>query len=119
MFSAPVPCSSTFAATVPTSGLRATTMGSWAGFSAVPKPDHFFAASVAGAGGVYPFTGGLGRFASVRPATVKPFPSCLSAPAALSIALLTSSDLGNPLPYSQWIESRISNPASSMATVIQ
>lgn len=40
--------------------------------------------------------------------------SSRSAPAALSIALLTSIDFGNPVPYSQQIVSRISNPASSM-----
>jgi hypothetical protein len=38
MLSAPVPCFATFASTVPTNGLRATTIGSWAGFSAVPHP---------------------------------------------------------------------------------
>ena len=42
-----------------------------------------------------------------------------SAPAALSMALLTSSDFGNPDPYSHAIESRISNPASSTATAIR
>jgi hypothetical protein len=48
MFSAPVPCVSTLAVTVPMSGLRASTIGSTAGFSAVPQPCHFFAASVEG-----------------------------------------------------------------------
>ena len=45
----PVPCLSTFSATVPQSGLRATMIGSQAGFNAVPQPDHRRAASVAGA----------------------------------------------------------------------
>ena len=47
-FSPPVPCAITFAATVPVSGLRASTMGSAAGLSAVPQPSHWRAASVAG-----------------------------------------------------------------------
>ena len=38
MLSAPVPHASTLAATVPTMGLRATTTGSKAGLSAVPRP---------------------------------------------------------------------------------
>src|ERR1035438_2883594 len=48
---APVPYSSTLAATVclAASGLRATTIGSCAGFSAVPHPSHSFASVVAGA----------------------------------------------------------------------
>jgi hypothetical protein len=37
------------------------------------------------------------------------------APAALSMALPTSSDFGNPDPYSHAMLSRISNPASSTA----
>src|SRR5690606_3541563 len=37
------------------------------------------------------------------------------APPALSIALDTSSDFGNPDPYSHAMLSRISNPASSTA----
>lgn len=40
MFSAPVPYSNTFAATVPVSGLRATMIGSQAGLRAVPNPSH-------------------------------------------------------------------------------
>ena len=47
-FTAPVPCSRTFAATVPISGLRARIAGSHAGLSAVPQPCHWRAASVAG-----------------------------------------------------------------------
>ena len=39
-----------------------------------------------------------------------------SAPAALSMALDTSCDFGNPDPYSHMMLSRISNPASSIAT---
>ncbi|SKN01556.1 Uncharacterised protein [Mycobacteroides abscessus subsp. massiliense] len=49
MFSAPVPYSSTFAATVPANGFRATTIGSNDGLSAVPQPCHRLAATVAGA----------------------------------------------------------------------
>ena len=40
MFMAPVPLASTLAATVPRKGLRATTIGSCAGLSAVPQPSH-------------------------------------------------------------------------------
>jgi len=36
MFSPPVPCRSTFSATVPASGFRATVIGSSAGLRAVP-----------------------------------------------------------------------------------
>src|ERR1017187_9365320 len=86
---APVPCVRTFCVTVPVSGFRATTMGSWEGFSAVPKPAHVAASSAAGA-----------------------------AP-ALSIALDTLSDFGNPEPYIQCRLSRISNPASSIAHTIR
>src|SRR5690606_11349327 len=46
---APVPHRSTLSATVPSSGLRARIIGSWAGFSAVPQPSHFLASGVAGA----------------------------------------------------------------------
>jgi len=49
MFKAPTPYLSTFSATVPASGFRATMIGSHAGFSAVPQPDQRRAASVAGA----------------------------------------------------------------------
>src|SRR5690606_10549410 len=38
ILSAPVPCASTFAATVPHSGLRARMIGSWLGLRAVPSP---------------------------------------------------------------------------------
>src|SRR5690606_39229182 len=48
IFSAPVPCLSTFSATVPTKGLRARQIGSHAGFNAVPQPCHWRAAAVAG-----------------------------------------------------------------------
>jgi hypothetical protein len=48
MLIAPVPCSNTLAATVPWKGLRATVIGSSAGFSAVPQPAHW-ASGVAGA----------------------------------------------------------------------
>src|ERR1043166_9576851 len=37
---APTRCAARFAATVPISGLRASTIGSHAGFSAVPHPSH-------------------------------------------------------------------------------
>lgn len=46
---APVPYARTLAATVPMSGLRATHIGSCAGFSAVPQPSHCAASGVAGA----------------------------------------------------------------------
>ena len=36
IFNPPVPCLSTLLATVPSSGLRASTHGSWAGLRAVP-----------------------------------------------------------------------------------
>jgi hypothetical protein len=49
MLIAPVPCSNTLAATVPLNGLRATVMGSNAGFNAVPQPSHCWASGVAGA----------------------------------------------------------------------
>src|SRR5699024_8533250 len=48
MLSAPVPCSNTFAATVSLNGFLAATIGSTAGFNAVPQPSHCLAASVAG-----------------------------------------------------------------------
>jgi hypothetical protein len=38
MFSPPVPCSSTLASAGPLKGLRARTIGSWPGLSAVPRP---------------------------------------------------------------------------------
>lgn len=50
MFSAPVPCVSTFAATVPANGLRATTMGSNAGLAAVPNPSAHHTGEIAGSG---------------------------------------------------------------------
>ena len=40
MLSAPVPCSSTLAATVPSSGLRHSHQCSWPGLRAVPQPAH-------------------------------------------------------------------------------
>src|SRR5882672_3204954 len=46
---APVPCRSTLAATVPSSDLRATTIGSAPGLSWVFQPDHRAASSVDGA----------------------------------------------------------------------
>jgi hypothetical protein len=46
--SAPVPCASTVAATVPASGLRATMIGSDAGLRAVPQPCHWRPCSVVG-----------------------------------------------------------------------
>src|SRR5699024_600575 len=53
---APVPYFSTQSATdslrpvsASTSGFLTTIIGSWAGFSAVPHPEYFFASSVAGA----------------------------------------------------------------------
>ena len=45
MFSAPVPNSDTFAATVPDSGLRASTIGSWAGW--LPLASAFVVADCA------------------------------------------------------------------------
>ncbi|SIE77251.1 Uncharacterised protein [Mycobacteroides abscessus subsp. abscessus] len=115
MFSAPVPCSSTFAATVPANGLRATTMGSNEGLSAVPQPCHCLASPVAGAVASY----SARNFPSVTVwDDATPFVWAItsrSAPAALSMALDTSSDFGNPEPYSQAMLSRISKPASSIA----
>ena len=49
MFKAPVPCASTFPATVPLNGFLATTTGSYAGLRAVPQPSHCAASGVAGA----------------------------------------------------------------------
>lgn len=105
MFSAPVPCARTFAATVPASGLRATTIGSHAGLSAVPHPCHFAASGVAGAVST---RGAPPSHASsfITPRSVddsrpayRPGPTTSrSAPAALSMALLTSSDFGKPDP---------------------
>ena len=126
----PVPCVSTFAATVfSPRGLRATVIGSSAGFSAVPQPSHCFAASVAGAvikavfdapivpvnAPIFVSTKRCGLLAEYLPGT----PASRSAPAALSIALLTSNDFGNPLAYTHAIISRISNPASSILTAIR
>lgn len=50
------------------------------------------------------------------PVRVRDPTTARSAPAALSIALPTSIDFGNPDPYSHAMLSRTSNPASSMAT---
>ena len=97
----PVPHFSTFAATVPSRGLRAHTIGSQDGFRAVPHPAHWRAASVAGA--VM-----LNNPPPLNPLAPKDFMPALlphwpspttsrSAPAAESIALLTSSDFGKPL----------------------
>jgi hypothetical protein len=86
MFIAPVPCVCTFATTVPINGLRKSHQSSQAGFNAVPHPCHSLAASVAGAVAT-----------DAARAVVTPITS-RSAPAALSRALLKSSDFGNPLP---------------------
>ena len=111
MLSAPVPCCITLLATVSSKGLRASTMGSWAGLRAVPHPSHCLAASVAGAvmgteigstptlfvfeAYVPPFS--FVDWAAFPPSLRSPIIS-RSAPAALSIALETSRDLGKPLP---------------------
>ena len=103
---------------MPIRGLRATTIGSWAGFRAVPQPCQICASLVCAS-----------LVCGDQPSAPKPFLAIAteaslrdcgsslgrSAPAALSIALLTSSDLGNPEPYKYIIWSRISNPASSTA----
>ena len=111
ILSAPVPCCITLLATVSSKGLRARTMGSWAGLRAVPQPSHCLASSVAGA--VMGTEMGSTPTLFVLEAKVPPF-SCVdwaafppslrspiisrSAPAALSIALETSRDFGKPLP---------------------
>lgn len=84
-------------------GLRAHTTGSNAGLSAVPQPCHVRAASVAGA--VRSWPGVEDRPTDATPAD--PFglraangdgpTTSRSAPAALSMALDTSRDFGNPL----------------------
>src|SRR5699024_9982200 len=191
---APVPCARTFLATVFSArGLRARTIGSNAGFNAVPQPSHCAASGVAGmsrrslaSGGgppsmlavnvpigfpapCFPVTRRSAsaitgphrassisrrsrraghqrasgnwyliqlatapvRFPSTTSATsnvlVYPFAviaarsaapnsRCWDAPGRLSIAFPTSCDFGNPDPYSHARLSRISNPASSIAT---
>src|SRR5699024_1154021 len=115
---APVPCARTFLATVFSArGLRARTIGSNAGFSAVPQPSHCLASGVAGAVTVRsaltsypaafisytlpPIGFGLRAAEGDWPTTSR------SAPASLSIAFPTSWDWGNPDPYSHARESRI------------
>ena len=44
MFRAPVPYFKQLSLILPLIGLRASAIGSWAGFSAVPQPDHSFCA---------------------------------------------------------------------------
>ena len=125
MLIAPVPYRVTFAATVPTRGFRATITGSHAGFSAVPHPDHCCASAVAGAVTSRSFVAlPLSPSACSIPKVLPdPMPAVFcpitarSAPAARSIAFDTSSDFGKPDPYSQHTTSRISHPASSIATV--
>src|SRR5699024_3529089 len=98
MWSARVPCSNTFAATVPLNGFLAATIGSTAGFNAVPQPSHCLAASVAGVviGSGLPTDCPPPCMAEDRPCE---YPTTSrSAPARLSIAFPTSCDLGNPLP---------------------
>jgi len=109
MLMPPVPCVSTLFATVPMSGLRARTIGSCAGFSAVPHPSHILAPSVAGA------VTGTSIAVCLMPTAPRFIPPCTlssaatvtprlnpitsrSAPALLSIALDMFSDLGNPEP---------------------
>src|SRR5690349_5245377 len=111
MLSAPVPCAKMFADTVPTRGLRASTIGSQEGLSAVPHPCHSRAASDTGAscgrGHLHglPDTSHLPHTSHFRlpvgPARRSNDPSNLSSrstPALRSIALLTSSDFGKPCP---------------------
>src|SRR5690606_8702617 len=89
MFMPPVPYLRTFLYSGPSNGLLATTIGSRAGLRAVPQPSHRLASSV------------------------------VSTPERLLISLEIFMDLGKPIEYNQSIESRISNPASSMAHVIR
>src|SRR5699024_12855326 len=73
-------------------------IGSTAGFNAVPQPSHCLAASVAGVviGSGLPTACPPPCMAEDRPCE---YPTTSrSAPAALSIAFPTSCDLGNPLP---------------------
>src|SRR5699024_7568447 len=107
---APVPCARTFLATVFSArGLRARTIGSKAGFNAVPQPSHCAASGVAGA--VIGTSIAATPTESVLVAYVPPFSAvdcaalppkrlvpttARSAPASLSIAFPTSWDLGNP-----------------------
>jgi hypothetical protein len=100
--------------------LRATTIGSCAGLSAVPQPCQRSASGVAGVSrrsrsvldlwsNVIVSPGSFGRAASRV--------TSRSAASCASIALPTSSDFGNPCPYSHAMVSRISKPASSMPAV--
>ena len=117
--SAPVPHSWTLPATVPASGLRARTIGSTAGFNAVPQPSHFLAASVAGAVLLYSGANDPGLLVlSVAAPFAVPITS-RSTPAALSMALPTFMLFGNPCPWIQNRESLISNPAVSIADAIR
>src|SRR5699024_1724487 len=159
MLIAPVPCVRTFPATVPLNGLRARTIGSNAGLSAVPQPSHCAASGVAGAvmsrSRLCPPSAIDPPRRSARLSKSSPLSAATAAlkwvpgfcPALLpgkpifvpitsresvasrmdrlpdlpvstvaSIAFPTFMDLGNPLPYSHARESRISNPASSIAT---
>src|SRR5699024_11041475 len=104
MLSAPVPCSNTFAATVPLNGFLAATIGSTAGFNAVPQPSHCAASGVAGAvmsttccPPCLPSANSPVRLVACLALPVILLPTTLrSTPAALSIAFPTSCDLGNP-----------------------
>ena len=120
MFSAPVPCSSTFAATVPVSGLRARMAGSMQGLRAVPQPSHWAASGVAGAVSGHDSASSIFPYAPLnlvvfllRRAALGSAPTTFrSAPAALSIAFDTSSDLGNPeLPVTNTLPRRLATNA--------
>jgi hypothetical protein len=98
--------------------LRAMQIGSHAGLTAVPQPLHCFAVSVWGFSAVL-----TPRRNSRDPDSTSPIFRHVSraspgtwAPARSSIALLTLCDFGKPEPYIQPIWSRISKPASSIAT---
>src|SRR5690554_3770080 len=125
MFIPPTPYFNMFCATVPSNGFLAITIGSNAGLSAVPQPSHCFASSVDGI-----------VILALLPAPAPTFivsiflnflffiflfspTTSLSAPKRLSIALLMSCDLGNPLPYNHAIISLISKPAKRTAITIQ
>src|SRR5699024_7874591 len=102
MLSAPVPCSNTFAATVSLNGFLAATIGSTAGFNAVPQPSHSAASGVAGAvmsttccPPCLPSANSPVRLVACLALPVILLPTTLrSTPAALSIAFPTSCDLG-------------------------
>ena len=137
MLIAPTPHFKTFSAIDNpfSKGFLASTIGSFAGFKALPQPFHCFAWSVEGAvKGIFEpsflllFSLYLKCIFSSLAFEYDLFflPQCstspntsLSAPYILSIALLILCDFGKPLPYNHCIQSLTSKPANRIAITPQ